>query len=330
MSIQQITPVNASVNIGNKAAPQDIQIEVENDLISVGMNAVEMQMQTIIASDVTVLQEASKHILAAGGKRVRPRLALLVYMACGGQDVQSVAPVAAALELVHTASVVHDDINDHGVVRRGRPSVNAIWGRTFALLTGDFLFTKVYELMAPYQDLNIVLAEATVALVEGETLQAVAVKENRLNRATYFDIIARKTAALFKAGGILGARMAGAAGEVVDAVAQYGYNVGLAFQIIDDILDLTADSDTLGKTSGIDVDQGRGLAVAYSDADEPVKSDPMEIFKQRLLQGDAIQEGRRQAEMLVKSAIQMLDVLPASPERDALEELANLIVSREY
>jgi geranylgeranyl pyrophosphate synthase len=287
-------------------------------------------MASVVDSDVVVLRDASRHILSAGGKRVRPRLALLAYLACGGRDVEGLAPVAAALELVHTASVVHDDINDHGVLRRGRPSVNAIWGRTFALLTGDFLFTKVYELMAPYGDLNIVLAEATVALVEGETLQAAAVKENRMTRAIYYDIIARKTAALFKAGGILGGRVANAPEPVVDALAQYGYNVGLAFQIIDDILDLTADSAKLGKTSGIDVEQGRGLAVAYAEAEGSAPSDPMAAFKHKLLQGDAIEEGRQQAEMLVSAAVAQLDVLADTPYRAELIELAQLIVRRDH
>jgi geranylgeranyl pyrophosphate synthase len=285
-----------------------------------------------------VLRDASHHILSAGGKRIRPRLTLIAYLACGGREVERVTPLAAAVELVHTASVVHDDINDHGVLRRGRPSVNAIWGRTFALLTGDFLFTKVYELMAPYKDMNVVLAEATVALVEGETLQAAAVKDNRLSRQIYYDIIARKTAALFKAAAIIGARMANAGETVVNALAQYGFNIGLAFQIIDDILDLTVDAEHLGKTAGIDVEQGRGLAVAYANGKPdaqaqklalPQAADPVESIKRKLLQGDAIEEGRKQAEMLVHSAVQLLDVLPDSPQRDALIELAQLIVQRD-
>ena len=178
-------------------------------------------MFDVVDSQVAVLRDASRHILSAGGKRVRPRLVLLAYAAAGGNDPSSAAPVAAAVELVHTASVVHDDINDHGIVRRGRPSVNAIWGRTFALLTGDFLFTKVYELMAPYKDLNIILADATVALVEGETLQASAVKENNFTREVYYRIIALKTAALFRAAGELGARLADGAAEHVEALAQF-------------------------------------------------------------------------------------------------------------
>jgi octaprenyl-diphosphate synthase len=303
-----------------------------------GMHLVDDLMFNVVNSDVKTLRDASRHILEAGGKRIRPRLLLLAYAACGGTDMAYAAPVSAALELVHTASVVHDDINDHGVVRRGRPSVNAIWGRTFALLTGDFLFTKVYELMAPYKDLNIILAEATVALVEGETLQAAAVKENNFSREVYNQIIARKTAALFKAAGTLGAKLAGADESVSAALGRYGFNVGMAFQIVDDILDLTADSEQLGKTSGIDVAQGRGLAVAYANGggtngvavvEEAAEIDPMQAIKQKMLSGDAIEKGHFMARQLASMAADELNVLPVSPERAALADLANQVVDRD-
>lgn len=310
--------------------------------INEAMQAVENVMLNIINSDVKTLRDASHHILEAGGKRVRPRLLMLGYEAMGGKDVEYAARVAAAVELVHTASVVHDDINDHGVVRRGRPSVNSIWGRTFALLTGDFLFTKVYELMAPYKDLNIILAEATVALVEGETLQASAVKENNFTRQVYYEIIARKTAALFRAAGLLGARLAGAEEKIVEALGQYGYNVGLAFQIVDDILDLTADTTQLGKTSGIDLAQGRGYAAAYAsngqasngiavaDPVETDDSDPMKTIKQKLLKGDAVAEGRAQAQQLAHMAVAGLDVLPESNAKQELIDLAWMVVNRDH
>ncbi|MCU0475539.1 MAG: polyprenyl synthetase family protein [Anaerolineae bacterium] len=304
---------------GHSSDRLDLDARVQDAL-----EAIDHRMVTACDSDVTVLRDASRHILAAGGKRYRPRLTVLAYLACGGKNPADVTDLAAALELVHTASVVHDDINDHGVMRRGRPSVNAIWGRTFALLTGDFLFTKVYELMAPHRDLNVVLAEATVALVEGETLQAQAVKENRFTREVYMDIIARKTAALFKAGAILGSRKAGAKPDVVEALALYGYNIGLAFQVIDDILDLTADSIQLGKTSGIDLDQGRGFAAV---ADKPVE-DPMEAIKRKAFSGDTIQKGRDQARVLVEMAIAQLDVLPDSAAKSALVSLAHQTIDR--
>ncbi len=301
------------------------------------MQVIERTMSEVVESDVTTLRDASRHILGAGGKRVRPRLVLLSYAATGGQDAERVAPVAAAVELVHTASVVHDDINDHGFVRRGRPSVNAIWGRTFALLTGDFLFTKVYELMAPYQDLNIILADATIALVEGETLQAAAAKEGELSREVYFKIIARKTAALFQAGAMLGGKLANATQAQVDALGQYGYNIGLAFQIIDDILDLIADDEQLGKTAGIDLQQNKGVGSVYAAnggsaeqvavVDSP---DPLTTIKQKILEGDAIDEARLQARMLMKQAINELDVLPESEAKDELIELAHLVVERDH
>ncbi len=311
--------------------------------INHGMRAVEEIMSEAVNSNVTILQEASHHILAAGGKRIRPRLALLSYAALGGEDINSVASVAAAVELVHTASVVHDDINDHGTVRRGRPSVNAIWGRTFALLTGDFLFTKVYELMAPFKDLNILLADATVALVEGETLQASAAKDGNLSREVYYDIIALKTAALFKAAGMLGAKLANGTEAEAQALGEYGFNIGLAFQIIDDILDLIGDSEQLGKTSGIDLAQGKGVGTVYATNGgsttavredvalaEEDDNDPLASIKRKLLQGDAIQKAQMQAKMLAQQAINSLDVLRPSPAKDELIEMANQVVNRDH
>jgi octaprenyl-diphosphate synthase len=307
--------------------------------IKQALQAVERAMMTIVDSDVSQLRDASHHILAAGGKRVRPQLVLLSYAACGGTDIDPVVPVAAAVELVHTASVVHDDINDHGFVRRGRPSVNAIWGRTFALLTGDFLFTKVYELMAPYQDLNMVLAEATIALVEGETLQAAAAKDGNMSREVYYQIIARKTAALFKAGAHLGGALANATQAQIDALAQYGYNVGLAFQIVDDILDLIADAEQLGKTAGVDLVQGKGVGSLYANggakhqvavAEKPENDDPLASLKQKILEGNAIDEAQMQARLLVQQAVQALDELPDSEAKDGLIDLAHMVVDREY
>ncbi len=301
--------------------------------IAQAMQAVDQIMADAVKSEVAVLREASTHILSAGGKRIRPRLTLLSYMATGGQDWESVVPVAAAVELVHTASVVHDDINDHGMIRRGRPSVNSIWGRTFALLTGDFLFTKVYELMAPHKDLNILLARGTVALVEGETLQASAAKDGNLTREVYYRIIGLKTAALFQSGAEMGATMAGATPEQIEALAQYGYNVGLAFQIVDDILDLIADSEQLGKTAGIDLAQGKGVGTMYAGAatsEAVAVADPLTAIKQKILQGDAINQARAQAKYLVQDAIKYLDVLPDSEAKRELIDTAKMVVERDH
>lgn len=309
--------------------------------IELALTTVESVMARVVNSDVPTLRAASHHILDAGGKRIRPRVLLLAYAASGGKDVAYAAPVAAAVELVHTASVVHDDINDHGVVRRGRPSINAQWGRTFALLTGDFLFTKVYELMAPYGDLNITLAQATVALVEGETLQAEAAKTGTLNRDTYAQIIARKTAALFQASAQLGAQLASAPPTIASALGAYGFSVGMAFQIVDDILDLIADADKLGKTAGIDLVQGKGLGAAYAGngmqtaggvavAIEDGGDDPLTNLKRRVLKSGAVDEGRMQAEAFVQQAIDSLAALPPSDTKDGLIKTAYTVLNRSH
>lgn len=305
------------------------------------LQAVEQLMLETVESEVEVLRDASRHILAAGGKRMRPRMTLLAYEAVGGADMDAVLPVAAAVELVHTATLVHDDINDHGLMRRGRQTINAIWGRTFALLTGDFLFTKVYTLMAPYGDLNIIFAEMTSQLVEGETLQAAAAKEGKLNRETYARIIAKKTASLFAGAAKLGAKLGNGTPQQVEALYQYGFNLGLAFQIVDDILDLIADSQKLGKTAGIDLAQGKGFAAAVAAGNgnsaqaavavaEAQETDPAAAFKRKLLQGNYIEEGWQQARQLAALAKLQLNNIPPSAARDELLRLADAAVEREY
>jgi octaprenyl-diphosphate synthase len=316
----QMHDVGLSPTLTN-ATPLKLRLEA-------GLANVEARMMEVVNSDVTVLRDASRHIISAGGKRLRPRLVLLGYMALGGEEFDAPVEVAAAAELVHTASVVHDDINDHGVLRRGRPSVNAKWGRTFALLTGDFLFTKVYELMSPFGDLNVVLADATVALVEGETLQAVAVKDNNFSREVYYDIIARKTAALFRASAEMGARLANASNAQIEALKQFGFNIGLAFQIVDDLLDIIGDETKLGKTAHIDVEQGRGFAVAHTDT--PAEPDPLESIKRRALQGDTLEQAKLQARTLVDLAIEQLAALPDGDAKDELIALARSTVDREF
>ncbi len=311
------------------------------------LRAVDDLLKKVMTSDVEVLGEAGRYILEAGGKRIRPRLLLLAYEAAGGKDLDKVIPVAAAVELVHTATLVHDDINDHGSMRRGRPTVNARYGRTLALLIGDFLFTKVYELMAPYEDLNVVFAATTVALVEGETLQAWAAKTNNLNRETYARIIAKKTAVLFGGAARMGATLGGASKEQTEAMEQFGFNLGLAFQIVDDILDLVADSKQLGKTAGLDLAQGKGFAVAVAGANgskssnksggaavlavlEAEEADPMTAFKQKLLSGNYIREGREQAQQLAALARMSLAALPPSPALDELHALVSQAVDRDH
>lgn len=305
-----------------------------------GLAAIEKTLQTIVASDVATLMDASRHIITSGGKRLRPRMALLCHLAAGGTMLEQAVPLAAAVELVHTATLVHDDINDHSLTRRGKVTVHARWGRTFALLTGDYMFAKVYELMAPYGiACNRVMSTACVQLVEGETLQAAAAKAGQMDRETYKTIIERKTASLFEAGARMTAIVAGAEPAVVNALGTYARHLGMAFQIIDDILDIVGDAEVMGKPTGLDAAQSRGVLAAHNGGltagaapvAELVESptDPLQAMFARLRESDAIAVARLQANELAERARTALLQVPPSEARHELEKLVNLVVERQ-
>ncbi len=306
--------------------------QIERELI-----AVEEQLNEIVCSEVSLLQDASQHIIASGGKRIRPRLTMLAYLAAGGTDISTVLPLAAAVELVHTATLVHDDINDHSQTRRGKITVHARWGRTFALLTGDYLFSKVYELMAPYgAQYNVLMANACVELVEGETLQAAAAKAGTIDQETYKRIISLKTASLFEAAARMGALLAGGDEDTVEALGSYANNLGLTFQIVDDVLDIMGDPETMGKPAGNDLIQGAGAIVAqngkkmaHTAVAEPIAEDPMQAMMARLRESGAVEVARMQAHEMARRARQALERVPPSPARDELGALVDLVVDRE-
>ena len=311
-------------------------------LLQQGLIAVEDKLEAVVASDIQLLEDASLHIVTSGGKRVRPRVVLLAYLAAGGQDIESVVAMAAAVEMVHTATLVHDDINDHSLTRRGKVTVHARWGRTFALLTGDYLFAKVYELMAPYGAWpNVVIADACTRLVEGETLQAAAAKSGSMDRETYKQIISLKTASLFEASAQLGAWLAGAEEAVIEALGTYAYNLGLTFQIVDDILDIVGDPEAMGKPVGLDLTQGRGVLsvaqnggqqekdglTAVAELEEP---DPIQEMMAGLRASGAVEVARMQAEETAARAHRALDKVPPSPARDEMAALIDSVLNRDH
>ena len=312
-------------------------------IIGEGMEAVEETLEQVVSTDVETLQDASVHIITSGGKRVRPRLVLLSYLACGGKDLADVYDLAAAVEMVHTATLVHDDINDHSDFRRGKVAVHKKWGRTFALLAGDFLFTKVYELMAPYGNpYNVMMSQACVKLVEGETLQAHAAKTGEIDREIYKKIIARKTASLFEVSTIMGAAAAGADDETIEAMREYGYNLGMAFQLVDDILDVIGDAEEMGKPVGLDIAQGRGVVVAEGTngngnyttgaptavAQALPDDDPVKRMMDRMRDSGALELARLQAVEMGNRARQAIAPVPSSDIKDALLELVDMVIDR--
>ncbi|MEM7116630.1 MAG: polyprenyl synthetase family protein [Chloroflexota bacterium] len=306
---------------------------MDMQLLQKGLDGVDEAMLAIVDSDVNVLYDASHHILASGGKRFRPRVAFLAYLAAGGRDVERVVPLATAIEMVHTASLVHDDINDHSVLRRGKPAVHSIWGRTFALLTGDYLFTKVYALVAPYSSQhNVIMSKACTKLVEGETLQAMAAKDGEMDQETYKKIIARKTASLFEAAARMGALEAGADEQLTEALADYGYHIGLVFQIVDDILDIIGDPEKMGKPVQADMAQGRGVMVVkngHAAAERVAEPNSVERMIENLRESGAVQLARYQAQRMAERARAALNGVPASPAWDAMDELIDLTLDRD-
>ena len=316
-----------------------------SDEIEQGLNAIEEHLLAVVDSEVEVLYDASVHILTSGGKRIRPQMAFLAYLAAGGQDLDEVLPIAAAVEMVHTATLVHDDINDHSLTRRGKATVHSVWGRTFALLTGDYLFTKVYELMAPYDpSFNVVMASACSRLVEGETLQAAAAKSGTIDRETYKRIISLKTASLFEGAARMGAMLASDDEDLIEDLASYAYNLGLTFQIVDDILDIVGDPDEMGKPIGADLLQGRGV-LAVSNGPVPADGekaaavnagtvtkdapDPIARMMASLRESGAVEIARMQAEKMASRARAALRNVPPSPARDELYDLVETVLNRQ-
>lgn len=308
------------------------------DTLKENLDAVEEKLRRVVESDVKVLNDASHHIIESGGKRMRPRLVFLSYLAAGGAEPSAIVPLAAAIELVHTATLVHDDINDHSLTRRGNIAVHARWGRTFALLTGDYLFAKVYETMVPYGDrINMIFANATVELVGGETLQAAAAKSGQMDRETYKKIIARKTASLFRAAGAMGAILADADDDVVEALSQYGYYLGLAFQIVDDILDVVGDPEKMGKPVGADLGRGKGALAVHNGRRTPrhdvgvaeAEQDPFQQMMVRLRESGALGVARAEAEEMADRARDALYRLPDTPARQELDYLIDAVIERQ-
>jgi octaprenyl-diphosphate synthase len=307
--------------------------QVENGIISV-----DQLLDRVVRTDVGLLQDSSLHIIRAGGKRLRPRVVFLSHLAAGGTDISGTVPLAAAVELVHTATLVHDDINDHSPIRRGRAAVHARWGRTFALLTGDYLFTKVYEMMAPYgPEFNVTMADACVKLVEGETLQAAAAKAGAIDQATYKRIVTLKTASLFQAGAIMGARLAQTSETVVDALGKFGRYLGIAFQIVDDVLDVIGDPDTLGKPVGNDINQGSGAILAqngrkYSDGSGPSEgeADPIVTMMAQLKESGAVEIALIEAREMASKALASLQYVPESPATQELISLVDQVLERQH
>ncbi|MCW3480022.1 octaprenyl diphosphate synthase [Neisseriaceae bacterium JH1-16] len=312
-------------------------------LITEDMQAVDRVIREQLHSDVVLIRQVAEYIISAGGKRMRPAVALLAGKALD-YDGPHLHSLAAMIEFIHTSTLLHDDVVDESDLRRGRDTANALFGNAAAVLVGDFLYTRAFQMMVAPQDMRIlqVMADATNVIAEGEVLQLLNIGNTDIDEAEYLQVIQYKTAKLFEAACRVGALIAGADSEQEQALAAYGMHLGTAFQIIDDVLDYSGDADTIGKSLGDDLAEGKPtLPLIYTmrqgdeasaqlvrHALEHAGREHFNAVLAAVQSCGALDYARGEAEAAARRAVDALTCLPDSPAKNALAELALLSVQR--
>jgi len=315
-----------------------------NALMAADMNGVNQLIGAELRSDVALINQLGLYIVNSGGKRLRPLLAVTAARAVGYQGAGHLT-LATIIEFIHTATLLHDDVVDASELRRGKETANAVFGNEASVLVGDFLYTRAFQLMVTLDSMKVmkILADATNIISEGEVLQLMNCNDPDTTEASYFDVIYGKTGKLFEAATQLGAVLAGESQAVEDALAAYGRHLGTAFQLVDDLLDYTADSETMGKQAGDDLAEGKPtlpLLYAMWNGDEAEQTmirraiengngrDQLQPILAAMQRTGALDYTRDRALAEAKLAQQQLEQLPPSPHRDALHALADIAVDR--
>jgi octaprenyl-diphosphate synthase len=255
-----------------RGKPRKPSLNALTELIGGDLEAVNARIVQHMQSPVALIPQLASHIVAAGGKRLRPMLTLAAARLCGYRGDRHVA-LAACVEFIHTATLLHDDVVDESGLRRGRASANAVWGNKASVLVGDFLFSRAFQLMVADGSLKVldILCQASAVIAEGEVLQLVTSNDTETSEQSYLDVVRCKTAALFAAACRIGAVIAARPKVEEEALESYGLNLGIAFQLIDDVLDYSARQAELGKTIGDDFREGKitlPVILAFRRGDE--------------------------------------------------------------
>ena len=311
------------------------------------MAAVDRLIRDRLASDVVLINQVAEYIVGAGGKRLRPMLLLLAAGAAGSEKAIDARAhqLAAVVEFIHTATLLHDDVVDESDMRRGRRTANSVWGNAASVLVGDFLYSRSFQLMVELQRMDVmrILADTTNRIAEGEVLQLLHIRNPDTDEAAYLRVIERKTAVLFAAATRLGALLADAPPHDCDALEAFGLNLGYAFQIADDVLDYAADADVLGKNLGDDLAEGKATlplihAIAHSDAVTAARLrdivsagdvDALPEVVAAIRATGGLDYSRRRAQEYAAKAEACLADLPANAFSDALRGLARYAVNRD-
>ena len=314
-------------------------------LATAEMTQVNALIRARLASDVVLINQIAEHIIGGGGKRLRPMLVLLAAQAANYRGREHVL-LAAVVEFIHTATLLHDDVVDESDLRRGRKTANALWGNAASVLVGDFLYSRSFQMMVEADDMRVmrILADTTNRIAEGEVLQLLNVHNPDVDEAAYLRVIERKTAVLFSAATQLGGLLGGLPKEQVEALADYGLNLGFAFQIADDVLDYVSDAGTLGKNIGDDLAEGKAtLPLIYSieravpehaaslrRAIETGGLDSLDNIIAAIRDTGAIARARDAAQKHADAAKAALAPLPDSTARDAMLVLADYALQRDH
>jgi octaprenyl-diphosphate synthase len=322
-----------------------VALEQLQKLLAADMQAVDQVIRDRLHSDVVLVKQVAEYIIGGGGKRLRPALVLLSAGALGYRGTTH-HTLAAVVEFIHTATLLHDDVVDESALRRGQPTANTLFGNAASVLVGDFVYSRAFQMMVSAGDMRVleVLADATNVIAEGEVLQLMNCRNADIDEESYLRVIRYKTAKLFEAAGRLGAILAGASAETERALATYGSHLGTAFQLIDDVLDYSGEAGVIGKNIGDDLAEGKptlpliyamrkGTAEQAALVRRAVSTEGLAELEGVLaaIRGSgALEYTQRQAQAEADAARDALSAIPASQYRDSLIQLASFAVTRSH
>jgi len=329
----------------NNTAHTPIDFSAIQRLTEKEAKAVDQLILQELTSDVVLINQIGHYIINSGGKRLRPMLLLLTAKALNYQQDNHLV-LAAVIEFIHTATLLHDDVVDESDLRRGKDTANAVWGNAASVLVGDYLYSSAFEMMVRTNNMRVmeILSKTTTAIAEGEVLQLLNCNNPAITEEKYLEVISRKTAILFSAATRLGAVIANAHSDIEESIATYGQHLGVAFQLIDDALDYTSNKDELGKNLGDDLAEGKPtLPLIYAiengtkdQADtiiNAIKTGNRDSFNEVydiVKATNAITYTEQRADEEAQKAINALNNLPDSEYKEALELLARFSVQRNY
>ncbi len=322
-----------------------MKLEQLYNLIGPDMKAVDAVIRSRLHSEVVLVRQVAEYIIGAGGKRLRPALVLLAAGALGYRGTHH-HELAAVVEFIHTATLLHDDVVDESDLRRGRETANALFGNAASVLVGDFLYSRAFQIMVEIDDMRVmsVLSDATNVIAEGEVLQLMNCHDADVDEARYLQVIRYKTAKLFEAAAQLGAILGGASPEIERRLAKYGMHLGTAFQLIDDVLDYSGAEVETGKHLGDDLAEGKPTlpliyvmqngtpeqAACVRGAIENGGRDDFTAVLAAIRATGALDHAKKQAKAEADLAVAAIETLPASTYKDSLLELCLFAVARSF